>query len=556
MARPSSPSRSSAKRPVLYQLCRAGERFEVGDGPVALSQLGPHKALVIGRGDPRRSDVAEGRVFVDDPWMSSRHAQIAPLERSPRPGTDSASVRNANANANAPGTGSLSSSRFVVEDAGSTNGILVNGVQMQRAPLLHGDLIETGRTFWLYVEESSADALLSEPFELGGVSTWTPSFARQLADLLPRVPSAEHILVMGPVGTGKGFLARTIHVVSGRAGRFVHLDCRERRAKRLLVDIFGDDTHAGRLRDADGGTLFLENVDTLPLDVQDRLVEAVRRRSFTPEGRTGKTVALAARIVASMNVSADEAISEGTLRPALVDALGGAQLRMPTIQQRLPDLGLLLDDFIARARGAPAISRDACRCVLRYSFRQHVRAMARTIEGAATLAGEPDLKVAGGQRGTIEVVHLPVDVVGPGLLRQIVGAQSASATGVPENTSEMAAVTTGSNSNANGASEPAGEPAGEQWFGGDDVTDPTQQRPSRRPAPTSGNTPPHGTAAPLRSDLEPDDTGGHVDADTVAAALKAAHGNVSAAARALGRPRAVVLRWMREFRLETGRYRQ
>lgn len=524
--RPSSPSRSSAKRPVLYQLCRAGERFEVGDGPIALQQ----NAIVLGRGDPKRTDAGEGRVFVDDPWMSSRHAKVSPLERpATRAPTDS-SVR-----AGAP-------SRFVVEDAGSTNGILVNGVQMQRAPLLHGDLIETGRTFWLYVEESAADAMLTEPFELGGVSTWTPSFARQLADLLPRVPTAEHILVMGAAGTGKGFLARTIHVVSGRTGRFVHLDARERRAKRLLVDLFGDDTHAGRLRDADGGTLLLENVDTLPLDVQDRLVDALKRRVFTPEGRTAKNVILGARIVASMTVSVDDAVAEARLRPSLVDALGGPQLRMPTIQQRLPDLGLLLDDFIARARGAPAISRDACRCVLRYPFRQHVRAMARVIEGAATLAGEPDMKVAGGQRGTIEVVHLPVDVVGPELLRQIVGARAGS---VPENTSEMAVVSTGS---SEARMDTGGD--GDLWLGADDATDPAQRRKASR-----GKTPPHGTAAPKagQSDLGPDHTGGHVDADTVAAALKTAHGNVSAAARALGRPRAVVQRWIREFRLDTGR---
>ena len=373
---------------MLYQLCRAGERFEVGDGPVALGQ----HTLIIGRGDPRRSEPAsayrEGHVFIDDPWMSSRHAQVSPLG-VPR-GTDSVGRGRV-------GTGGPS--RFVVEDAGSTNGILVNGVLTKRAPLLHGDLLETGRTFWLYVEESSADAMLSEPFELGGVSTWTPSFARQLADLLPRVPTAEHVLVCGAAGTGKGFLARTIHVVSGRSGRFVHLDCRERRPKRLLVDLFGDDSHAGRLRDADGGTLFLENVDTLPLEVQDRLVDAIKRRSFHPEARGGgaqatKPVALGARIVAAMAASVDDAVAEARLRPSLVDALGSVQLRMPTIQQRLPDLGLLLDDFLARARGAPAISRDACRCVLQYPFRQHVRAMARVIEGAATLAGEPDLKVA------------------------------------------------------------------------------------------------------------------------------------------------------------------
>src|SRR5262249_2900825 len=160
------PSRTSAKRPVLYQLCRAGEIFEVGDGPVALGS-GP---LLIGRGDPRRTDAGDGRVFVDDPWMSGRHAQLTPLERPAGPVGTESSWR-----LSTPG-------RFVIEDLGSTNGVLVNGVPSTKAPLLHGDLVETGRTFWIYVEESASDPMLAEPFELGGVSTWTPSFARHLAE--------------------------------------------------------------------------------------------------------------------------------------------------------------------------------------------------------------------------------------------------------------------------------------------------------------------------------------------------------------------------------------
>src|SRR4051812_772767 len=125
MAARTGPSRSSVKRPVLYQLCRAGEVFQVGDGPVALGNA----SLVIGRGDPRRTDAGDGRVFVDDPWMSGKHAQIVPLERPPssgRIGTDSQMRRNG------------LPSRFVVEDMGSTNGILVNGMASAKAPLLHG----------------------------------------------------------------------------------------------------------------------------------------------------------------------------------------------------------------------------------------------------------------------------------------------------------------------------------------------------------------------------------------------------------------------------------
>ncbi len=500
-----SPSRSSAKRPVLYQLCRAGEIFEVGDGPTALGA----GTLLIGRGDPRRTDGGDGRVLVDDPWMSGSHARITPLERPPsRVGTHSGSSLRP------PGI----PSRFVVEDMGSTNGVLVNGVPSKKAPLLHGDLVETGRTFWIYVEESAMDPILAEPFELGGVSTWTPSFARQLADLLPRVTSSDHVLLVGAEGTGKGFLARTIHVVSGRTGRFVHLDCRDRKSKRLLVDLFGDENRNGRLRDAESGTLFIENLDALPLDVQDRLAEVLRR------ARAGSRSGLAARVVASMSPGVDDALALGVVQPSLVDVLGVVQVRMPSLSQRLPDLGLLLDDFLARARGAPAISRDACRAVLKYPFRAHVRAMGRCIEAAATLASVGDAKAPGGHAGSIEVVHLPVDVVGPELLRELV-LGAAPAVG-PDNTSEQMALSTGSESIPD--------------VFADDLTDPTQRR-GRQP------TPAHGVS---RGEPRSDEGQVDVDVESISAALRAAHGNVSAAARALGRPRAVLLRWIRELGID------
>lgn len=539
-----SSTRGGTRRATLYQLCRSGLRFEVGDGAISLARGAP---LVLGRKEGATAE--PGLVATEDPWMSARHAQIVPLERK---GTDSSR-----------GLEKGAPSRWVVEDLGSTNGVLVNGVPSRRAPLLHGDLIETGRTFWLYVEEPSVDPPLTEPVELGGIATWTPWYGRQLAELLPRVPGNDHVLVTGAPGSGKGFLARTVHVVSGRTGRFVHLDCRGRREQRLAALLFGDDVQQGRLRDADSGTLFLENVDALPREAQDRLAEAARRRAYFPDGRARtRSIALSARIVAATAVSIEEAVGAGRLQQALVDVLGEQTVRIPSLEHRMPDLGLLIDDFLSRARGATAISRDACRALLRYPFRLNARALGHAVESAAVLAASPDDKAPGVMGGQIEVIHLPVDVVGPEVLKRIVVGGSQS---VPENTSEMTPVP--------GSSARPGPSSFEQ-----EPTDPeSDQQPGAKPAGAKqpgampaeaaaadavgpdaapGWHPPPRTAGSSYSQQqrrELDSATGEgttIEPADIEAALAAAHGNVSAAARALGRPRAQLLRLMAEFGID------
>lgn len=548
-----SPTRGtrgvSGKRPVLYQLCRAGERFEVGDGPLDLSVTAD---FVVGRGEPSRVDLAEGKVFVDDPWMSSRHAKLSIDPDQKR----------------------LGLGRFFIEDLGSTNGILVNGAVTQRAPLLHGDLLETGRTFWIYLEEPADLPLPVEPVEFGTLTTWSPTLAAQVKEVEKRARGADHVLVSGPEGAGKGFLARTLHLMSGRPGRLVHLDCRERKPQRLAVDLFGADGQPARLREADVGTLFLENVEALPLELQDRLLDAIRRRGYVPEGKT-RLVGFDVRIVASTSMEPDEAVVRGLLRQHFVEAIAQLTVRLPGLPGRMADLGLLLDDFLARARGAPAISRDACRAVLRHAWRQHTKSLARVIEAAAVLAArqEPD----GTRGGTIELVHLPIEVVGTETLRQML---PAAAPGVrppsfqadpfgpphladdPETTSEMQSP----GSMTGGESSPSGgflralrdaDEVGEVFAL--DATDPSMKpKPGFPPPPVESGSGAGARRPPSAyHELQPVERSyaSVVDPDLIVDALRRARGNVSAAARYLGKPRATILRWMREFQINADAYR-
>lgn len=575
MARPST---TKGTRPVLYQLCRSGERFEVGDGPTDLTGV---DVVILGRGEPGRTRA--GRTYVDDPWMSSKHAR---LFKDPNSGA------------------------YFVEDLESTNGVAQNGRLVGRERLSHGDVLETGRTFWLYAEEPADLPLPTEPLEFGTWSTWSPRLAHALSSLESSVESNTHILITGPEGSGKGFLARTVHLMSGRAGRLVHLDCRERRPGRLVVDLFGGDGQSARLKEADLGTLFLENVDALPRDLQERLAEALKKGGYVPDGKTRRVTCDVRVIASSTKRPADD---EARYKRRFLEVVAGLQIDLPGLDERKADLGLLLDDFLARARGAQSLSRDACRAVLLHPWQKHVKAFARVIESAAVLAADNDDD--GKRAGRIELSHLPVAVVGLTQLQALMPSSEpelrppssqnalgdlrpaearAKTTNIPhvqsfahghvfddpELTHEVAHLS--SPGQGHGERSDAFLRAAAQEIRGmvdafDDLgdTDPSQRgvlpRREQRDGPgvraLDPSNPASSAQSPSKSLEERPPSAYHdlasversyasaVDPDLIVDALKRSRGNVSSAARYLGKPRALVLRWMREFGLQAEDYR-
>jgi DNA-binding NtrC family response regulator len=489
---------------VLYHLGRAGERFVVGDGPVDLGR--EPRPVHVGRREDASSDV---QVLVDDPWMSSVHARVV--------------------------DGARGSGRLFLEDCGSRNGILVNGTRAERAPLLHGDIIEMGRTFWVFVEERGAEPLSSSPAEFGALATWHPRFGQQLLQLSARSTSMDHVLVAGPPGSGRGFIARTLHQVSRREGRMVHLDCREHGPRNVGAELFGVDGAPGKLGEAARGTLLLEHVDKLAADAQVRLAEALRRRAYPQT-----------RVVATVDAAVDGLVAAGALTRALVDVVGTLRVDTPALDERLCDLGILLDEFMARARGAVAIDREACRLLFRHRFTQNVRGFGRVVEAASSLAVDDDRRRKGGM---IEVTHLPFCVAGVDTLRALLsqanhlaGEADVGLTGehhAPSFSEAELPVPEDSTLRANAFSSVIHTDA-----------EASMPLPVKLASPWRKATVGVGFEAPLPLDPVVD-----VNADALVAALRGARGNVSAAARTLGRPRALVLRWLRDLNIDPSSYR-
>ncbi len=469
-------------RPVLYQLGRSGDRFTVGDGPLDLATM--PRPLFIGRLDAAARP-GKARIAVNDPWMHLHHARIVEGTRSP--------------------TQTSGGVRLFIEEFGSKNGVVVNGAVSPRIPLIHGDIIETGRTFWAFVEDRGSEPLLTSPVEMGGIATWHPRLGQDLGRLIA-APATDHVLVTGLDGTGKGFLARTLHQVSRREQRFVHRDCGEPRPRKIVVDLFGaEGGPQGKLRDTGSGTLLLENIDLLSPALQERLASALRAGAFIPDGKA-RSVRVDLRLVGTISRSAQDANVLGGLVPALRDLLT-TRVDLPSLEERACDLGLLLDDFLSRAKGCQSVAGDVCRVLFRHRFAQQVRGFGRVVDAAASLAVED----RGGKAGSIELRHLPFAVAGADATRAMLAHAQRLAVDDSDTNKPPVLSTTGDD----------GQPLG----------DPSVL----------------GTPSPER----PVD----VDIEALVAALKNTRGNLSATAQALGCPRALLLRWLRDLNVDPLSYR-
>ncbi|MBI5495012.1 MAG: sigma 54-interacting transcriptional regulator, partial [Deltaproteobacteria bacterium] len=368
-----------ARRPVLYQICRAGDRFEVGDGPFDLARL---KMLVLGRGQEGGYDARaeEDLIRVADPWMSGRHAGIR------RDGA-----------------------RHTLVDMGSTNGVLLNSRRVHEEPLESGDLIETGRTFWVYLSLATHETPPIEPTHFGEMRSWSPALCATLAGLGRTAKTPTPILITGEQGVGKEYCAKAIHQVSGRGGRLVTVDFGRVPPARQVAELLGtQDVRAGALYQASGGTLFLHRVELMTPEAQQVVLEALGSGRLLPPGG-GRPVSVDLRAVSSTEADLDGLARRRLFAPALHELLAVTLAHIPPLRDRREDLGLLIDSLLERAGGAHAITRDACRAVLAYPWPRNVRELSKVLEGGAILAGD---------ELAVDLRHLPGVVAGRSGIQQ------------------------------------------------------------------------------------------------------------------------------------------
>jgi transcriptional regulator with PAS, ATPase and Fis domain len=220
------------------------------------------------------------------------------------------------------------------------------------------------------------------------------------------------VLLTGESGTGKEVIARFIHHASRRSrGVFVAINCAALPDQLLESELFGYERGAftgavsakpGRIEQANGGVLFLDEVGEMAPTVQAKLLRVIEEREFM---RLGSTRVLRAdiRVIAATNRDLHAAMQRGGFREDLYYRLGVFEIALPPLRNRLDDILELADSFLAEigetvGRPAAGIARDAREQLLRYAWPGNVRELRNAIERAVILA----------DGGLIRSEHLPV----------------------------------------------------------------------------------------------------------------------------------------------------
>jgi two-component system, NtrC family, nitrogen regulation response regulator NtrX len=208
----------------------------------------------------------------------------------------------------------------------------------------------------LVEEREQLRRALAAPGNLVGTS----AALDQLRALVTRVgPSDAVVLITGETGAGKERVARALHLASGRRGRFVAINCAAIPATLLESELFGHEKgaftganarHLGRFEQAEGGTLLLDEIGDMPLDLQAKLLRVLEAREIERLGG-GRPVPMDVRVLAATHRDLRQASATGQFRQDLYFRLAVFPLRVPPLRERPDDLVPLLRAFAAEIAG-------------------------------------------------------------------------------------------------------------------------------------------------------------------------------------------------------------
>jgi DNA-binding NtrC family response regulator len=224
---------------------------------------------------------------------------------------------------------------------------------------------------------------------------------KEIFDLIQSVANARStVMITGGSGTGKEMVARAIHYASNRAQHpFIKLNCAALPENLVEAELFGYEkgaftdakkTNRGRFELADGGTLLLDEISEMPLNLQSKLLRVIQEREFERVG-SSQTISVDVRIVATSNRNLKEFIAQGLFREDLFYRLNVIPIYLPPLSDRKDDIPMLAQHFIEKyneenGRTVKKVEDAVMRMFLRYHWPGNVRELENMIERAVVTA--------------------------------------------------------------------------------------------------------------------------------------------------------------------------
>ena len=233
----------------------------------------------------------------------------------------------------------------------------------------------------------------------------------KIRDMITQIaPTKATVMIYGARGTGKELVARAIHHRSLRRGSLIAFNCATLNENLAESELFGHERGAfsgayylrkGRFELAHGGTLFLDEVSQLSLSNQARLLRVLEEREFERVGGS-KTIQVDVRVVCATNHDLEAAARNREFLPDLFDRLNVVPIHLPTLQEHIEDVPLLVKDFLEEfcqqnGKSPITIVPEAVRTLMKYDWPGNVRELKNCVEGMVVMFNQ----------STIQQIHLP-----------------------------------------------------------------------------------------------------------------------------------------------------
>ncbi len=263
----------------------------------------------------------------------------------------------------------------------------------------------------LVTENRQLKSALHKKYHFKNIIGQSPEIQNVL-DMVERVSDSDStVLISGESGTGKELVAKAIHYNSLRSNKpFVPINCGAIPGELLESELFGHikgaftgaiNNRVGRFEMAEGGTIFLDEIGDMDINLQVKLLRVLQERQFEPVGAT-KTVSTNVRIIAATHKDMEKAVADGSFREDLFYRLNVIPLHIPSLRERRSDIPLLLNHFMdefskSKNRHLDGISDDALKTLYNYSWPGNIRELENLIERLTILKN----------RGMIQQEDLP-----------------------------------------------------------------------------------------------------------------------------------------------------